>query len=209
MEKELSKSSLRNRDVNKWVDEEAFKWAIGDGTTALFWEDRWLSHASLRSLFPRLYRLANKKGVVVAEVLEVFQGSKAGWEVCFSRALLVSKIVQVENLQDLVGEDDWNFHLEDWWHNPASILGSSIQLPKAVWFPPNADWMKFNVGAAVLGPRVGCGGVLRVNLLVAIDLLATRIGVVEFKLVHRHCNALAFGLARDGALRDAFFKAWW
>ncbi|KAK8515083.1 hypothetical protein V6N12_001243 [Hibiscus sabdariffa] len=36
-----------------------------------------------------------------------------------------------------------------------------------------------------------------------------RIGVVEFKLVHRHYNALAFGLARDGASRDAFFKAWW
>ncbi|KAL4284097.1 hypothetical protein GQ457_16G022540 [Hibiscus cannabinus] len=45
--------------------------------------------------------------------------------------------------------------------------------------------------------------------LVSIDLLVKRAGLVEFKVVHRQSNALAFGLASDGASRDSFFKAWW
>ncbi|KAK8995100.1 hypothetical protein V6N11_069548 [Hibiscus sabdariffa] len=45
--------------------------------------------------------------------------------------------------------------------------------------------------------------------LIAIDLLTKRIGKVDFNLVDRQRNALAFGLSRDGALRASFFKAWW
>ncbi|KAK9017179.1 hypothetical protein V6N11_079661 [Hibiscus sabdariffa] len=44
--------------------------------------------------------------------------------------------------------------------------------------------------------------------LIAIDLLTKRIGKVDFSLVDRQCNALAYGLSRDGALRASFFKAW-
>ncbi|KAK8478946.1 hypothetical protein V6N11_021030 [Hibiscus sabdariffa] len=45
--------------------------------------------------------------------------------------------------------------------------------------------------------------------LIAIDLLTKRIGKVDFSLVDRQWNALAYGLSRDGALRASFFKAWW
>ncbi|KAK8574915.1 hypothetical protein V6N12_062592 [Hibiscus sabdariffa] len=44
---------------------------------------------------------------------------------------------------------------------------------------------------------------------IAIDLLTKRIGKVDFNLVDRQRNALAFGLSRDGALRASFFKVWW
>ncbi|KAK8533243.1 hypothetical protein V6N12_076519 [Hibiscus sabdariffa] len=45
--------------------------------------------------------------------------------------------------------------------------------------------------------------------LIVINLLTKRIGKVDFSLVDRQCNALAYGLSRDGALRASFFKAWW
>ncbi|KAK9024655.1 hypothetical protein V6N11_004813 [Hibiscus sabdariffa] len=173
--------------------------------------------------------------------------------------------------------DDWNFYMEGWWQNPISILTAIKPLSKNLWCPSITGWLKFNIGAAVKGPKVGCGGVLRddsgsiralfsgpvegadmdvarilaisyalelfceinwggifgllVELdsqvvlnwitkpnhrpwkwwhkLVSVDLLIKRAGMVEFKIVHQQCNALAFGLARDGASRDSFFKAWW
>lgn len=48
--------------------------AIGDGTTALFWEDRWLGGQSIRELAPMLFQCIPKhrrKSRTVAEALAV------------------------------------------------------------------------------------------------------------------------------------------
>ncbi|KAK8980855.1 hypothetical protein V6N11_047986 [Hibiscus sabdariffa] len=45
--------------------------------------------------------------------------------------------------------------------NHVSVLAAIIYLPKTLWYPPIAGWLKFNIGAAVVGHKVGCGGVLR------------------------------------------------
>lgn len=47
------------------VHNSFFYWQLGNGNSALFWEDIWIGHNALRDNFPRLYEMCNFKDVKV------------------------------------------------------------------------------------------------------------------------------------------------
>ncbi|KAK8484121.1 hypothetical protein V6N12_065939 [Hibiscus sabdariffa] len=154
-------------------------------------------------------------------------------EMLFNGKLIsVNELLFLSKLRALfwlnVGKEDWNFDLEVWWQNPSSFLSSGLSSAKASWCPLDTA-VKFALELFCETSWFGKVGLLvevdsQVVLnwfylpftrpwrwwpqLIAIDLLTKRIGKVDFSLVDRQCNALAYGLSRDGALRASFFKAW-
>ncbi|KAK8484834.1 hypothetical protein V6N11_057064 [Hibiscus sabdariffa] len=81
------------------------------------------------------------------------------------KGISVKELLFLTKLRSLfwlnVVHDNWNFYTEGWWQNPISILTAIKPLSKNLWCPSITGWLKFNIGAVVIGPKVGCGGVLR------------------------------------------------
>jgi hypothetical protein len=71
------------------VKEDFFRrgsFVVGDGTTVRFWEDRWLGNRTLAECYPNLYHIAQRKHVLVADVL-----STSPLNIAFRRTLSGSK----------------------------------------------------------------------------------------------------------------------
>ncbi|KHN01950.1 hypothetical protein glysoja_040782, partial [Glycine soja] len=52
---------------------------IGDGSSTLFWKDKWLGNTILKSAFLRLYRIALNKDVKVAD-MGIWLASGWSWQ---------------------------------------------------------------------------------------------------------------------------------
>ncbi|KAH1063332.1 hypothetical protein J1N35_028319 [Gossypium stocksii] len=55
-------------EVSKWIRSESVRWVIGNGKSVLFWEDIWCGIRPLKVEFPRLFKLATVKNIVVKDV---------------------------------------------------------------------------------------------------------------------------------------------
>ncbi|KAE8688105.1 hypothetical protein F3Y22_tig00111000pilonHSYRG00058 [Hibiscus syriacus] len=62
-------SNLYGDGTSKWMSGESFRWIVGDGKTTLFREDVRFGEMTLRSRYPRLYKLVSRKYMSVWEML--------------------------------------------------------------------------------------------------------------------------------------------
>ncbi|KAK8578507.1 hypothetical protein V6N13_100343 [Hibiscus sabdariffa] len=119
-------NNWKDPDVSRWMSIQSFRWQVGDGRYALFWEDLWCGERPLRTAFNKLYRLARNKGVVVADVA-VFNGLQVvKWEFLFSRPLLDREKQMVADLElflskvrlfsDVPDSQEWGLYWHfEWW----------------------------------------------------------------------------------------------
>lgn len=64
--------SLKHDPKCKIITEvKNYKWRVRSGTTALFWEDSWLTEQPLQYEFPGLYEISNHKLVSVSEFMDL------------------------------------------------------------------------------------------------------------------------------------------
>ncbi|KAK8701947.1 hypothetical protein V6N13_020322 [Hibiscus sabdariffa] len=72
----------------RWLSFDSFKWRLGNGRVALFWEDWWCGNKPLRCSFPRLYKLSSAKGRTMFEVVKGKSLFNIEWKDMFTRPLL-------------------------------------------------------------------------------------------------------------------------
>lgn len=61
--------------VANLIARENFKWVIGNGETALFWEDWWVQQGPLARIFPRLYRISSLKWFSVKDFVSSWKNN--------------------------------------------------------------------------------------------------------------------------------------
>uniref|UniRef100_J3MK10 Reverse transcriptase zinc-binding domain-containing protein n=1 Tax=Oryza brachyantha TaxID=4533 RepID=J3MK10_ORYBR len=92
--------------VKPWVY-RGVTWIRGDGSHIWFWKDVWLGNVRLKTLFPYLYEICNKKEILVQDVIEgginiltfrcSFSHEDAGH--CYELCVLVNSLA--DNSQDV------------------------------------------------------------------------------------------------------------
>ncbi|KAL4352748.1 hypothetical protein GQ457_06G007230 [Hibiscus cannabinus] len=125
-------------EVVKWLNNDSFKWLVGDGKCILFWEDVWCCEVSLRVKFTRLYRLALRKGAVVAELAVNHAFTEICWAKLFPRPLLERELPLVAALDTLLKEFKLKSEERDkivWVHEKSGILRKLwlISVAAALW----------------------------------------------------------------------------
>ncbi|KAK1365688.1 hypothetical protein POM88_041249 [Heracleum sosnowskyi] len=75
-----------------------FKWQIGNGEQVLFWEDYWFSQGTLKSLFPRLYKISNFQCTNIRAFKDLLDCYEAYGEVFWKRKLRSWEQEQVDSI---------------------------------------------------------------------------------------------------------------
>ncbi|KAK5826627.1 hypothetical protein PVK06_021553 [Gossypium arboreum] len=63
----------RHEGMDKMLGEGSFIWCVGSGRSISFWMDQWIGLCALKDRFPRLFFLALKKNIMVAEAWDGLQ----------------------------------------------------------------------------------------------------------------------------------------
>lgn len=63
------------------------RWRVGRGDTVRFWENQWLDGGTLREQFPKIYIIAQQKGVNICDYHTREIGEGREWHVLVSRNL--------------------------------------------------------------------------------------------------------------------------
>ncbi|KAK5837396.1 hypothetical protein PVK06_013206 [Gossypium arboreum] len=128
--------NAKDEKVSKWVGPEAFFWKIGNRKSTLFWWDIWCGDRPLKSVFPRLFRLAKNKILTLIAV-------KFGILRSVHNELMI--------------------HEKFWWFAPqrCQVVSQKLNSTVSFWRLPPYGWLKFNVCGIAKEDKTGCGGILR------------------------------------------------
>ncbi|CAL5380958.1 unnamed protein product [Camellia sinensis] len=133
---------------------------VGDGSSILFWSDKWIGHSSLENQFPRLFGLSTEPlGSLKWFVDE--KNANGRWTLTFRRPLRAWEEEELLRLLQILGEGpDLRVNSEDsirWLSSPSGIFhvrslfgwlqadeGQALELSKFIWYniaPPKVKFL--------------------------------------------------------------------
>lgn len=89
------------------LNNECFRWRLGNGIKCFFWEDIWWSDRSLASLFPRLYGLVSVKYISVASVVSLWSPDNR-CSFMWTRSILERESSMVSSICNIVAQISLN-----------------------------------------------------------------------------------------------------
>ncbi|KAE8699091.1 hypothetical protein F3Y22_tig00110596pilonHSYRG00035 [Hibiscus syriacus] len=106
-------NNLSSGGTTKWMSGDSFRWLVGDGKSALFWEDVWFGESALRSRYPRIYRLASRKYITVRDMVSAGVWHSLDTTALFERHLLDRELITVRYIKREMDKVSLNLSVAD------------------------------------------------------------------------------------------------